>query len=506
MTTVLHLPVEVDRRPQEAVDSYLERVAEANDWDRSNAQAPIGAWTPTRFRHRAAGDPDLHPAHRLGRDGWAPGAIVQACPDCLAADGAWSRHWYDPMTTCCLRHGAYLITACPGCGQPLRNSQHLTLRPAGTGTRCANPLAAGRAARCDTDLAGTTPPPAPPAVLDQQARQRRASLSGASVLGQPTDGAAYRQTLKNLAVLLLHIAAHSPATPTTFGLQPDELARTVRWYLRPPRAVTARAAALTTAGQILRAPALDEAAATFGPWFDAIPPSWDGRMSWAADHTTADPTITRLLLAAATPRRRLSHRLPTETGLQLPLHWIPHHLPAGLDDVFAECGLSRATFRAFAALCLAKAQSPVGSWADAARALALPDDHGNALARTASTHLAITLDDWTGRLRTVAPHLRAARIDYRQREHDLRAIADTSAAHGLLAALQDARPGTRDSSLDLVIHWAWDQWARADPALSPVAVHDNRRSRARYAQFRDSLREPHRRTLIAAITSSRNVP
>jgi hypothetical protein len=299
-------------------------------------------------------------------------------------------------------------------------------------------------------------------------------------------------------VLLLHITTASPDPPATFELG-DRDRSTRRWWLHPPRAPGARAAVFTIADQILAAGSVEDAAATFMPWFDAIPPSWDGRVSWAADHTHADPTLTRILLAASTPRQRLSHRLPRETVLRLRPEWIPQRIPARLQDLVAGCGLSGATARGFASFCLAKAQDSAGSWADAATRLELPEQIGVDLARTASAHLTVSINDWIDRLHQVAQQLRAYRVDYRAREHLIRGLAPTAQAE-LLCALQDVRPGTRGSSRDLIWHWAWEHWAAGQPHESPTGVQTAHRGRVRYAQFRASLQPHHHDAIVGPIT------
>lgn len=491
------LPVTVDPAPGEAVDSYLERVAAANNvaattlltGDRSLRS--VG-----RVRHAAATNTPAQAASPR-RQGWDPGAIVQACPACLTTDGAWRRAWYDPMITICLVHGCYLIAECPGCRRPLKDSQHRPLRPAGTDTRCDNALSVGLGPRCCTDLAQLPRTRAPDDALEQQARAQQPDDAGVTVLGEPGPVASYRDTVWNLTVLLLHISTASPDPPVMFELRDQEQA-VRRWWLHPPRDPVTRAAVCTVADKILTTGFLEEAAAAFMPWFDAIPPVWDGRVSWAADHTHADPTLTRILLAASTPRQRLSHRLPHETGLDLRAEWIPQRIPARLQHLVDGCGLSPASARGYASVCLAKAQVGAGPWADAATLLELPGHVGVDLARTASAHLTVSTDIWIQRLVQVAEQLRADRVVYRAREHLVRSLGP-AAQNELLRALQDARPGTRASSRDLVWHWAWDHWAAGNPEVTPTGVRMTRRSRARYAQFAAALQPYHHRAITSGV-------
>lgn len=495
------LPVIVDPVPGEAADSHLERVAAANNLVAVSllpCDPPLRS--VGRVRHAAASHTPVE-AVSPRRQGWDPGAITQACPGCLATDGAWRRAWYDPMTVACLSHGCYLIAECPGCRRPLKDTQHRPLRPAGTGTWCDNALSVGLGPRCRTDLAQVSPTTAPGDVLEQQTRAQQPDDGQVMVLGQPGAAATYRDTVRNLAVLLLHISTASPDPPATFELG-DRDRSTRRWWLHPPRAPGARAAVFTIADQILAAGSVEDAAATFMPWFDAISPSWDGRVSWAADHTHADRTLTRILLAASTPRQRLSHRLPHETGLYLRAEWIPQRIPARLQHLLDGCGLSGASARGFASLCLAKAQIGAGSWADAATLLGMSEHLGVDVARTASAHLTVSTDAWLDLLRHVAKQVCTDQAEYRAREHFIRGLEPT-ARTVLLRALQDARPGTRASSQDLVWQWVWEVWAAGHPETGPTCAQTTRRARARYAQLRDSLQPPHERALLTAITRLR---
>lgn len=492
------LPVTVDPVPGEAADSYLERVAAANNL----AAVTLLSGNPSlrsvgRVRHAAATNTAVAQVVPR-RQGWDPGAITQACPACLAADGAWRQAWYDPMVTGCLVHGCYLITECPGCRRPLKDTTHRPLRPAGTGTRCDNALSVGRGPRCRTDLAQVPPTSVPEQVLEQQSRAQQPDTKRVMVLGQPASVALYRGEVRNLAVLLVHISTATPDPPARFELGEQERG-TRRWWLHPPRDPLSRGAVFAVADRILTTDSLEDAVAVFMPWFDAIPPSWDGRVSWAADHTHADPTLTRIMLAASTPRQRLSHRLPHETGLGLRAEWIPQRLPAQLSSLVEGCGLSLASARGFASLCLAKAQTGTGSWADAATLLELPAHVDIDLARTASAHLTVSTDVWIDCLREVTEQLRSERVDYRARERVVRDLGRSS-LNDLLHAVQAVRPGTRASSRDLIWHWIWDHWVAGNPSTSPAGVHRTRPGRARYVQFRDSLQPQHRAAITHTVT------
>ncbi|MBC9957827.1 TniQ family protein [Yimella sp. cx-51] len=470
------LPVEVAPVVGEAADGYLERVAEANNLSPSDMKHMTGVGTVTQLRRRTLGDGRPRPAARPGPDGWTPGTIVQACPRCLADDGIWKADWYDPLTTACLRHGTLLIGQCPDCRRPLRDTTHTWIRPNGAATLCGNPLTRGRGPRCSTDLAALDAQMTERGVRKQQERH---AASTALVLGKALTAEEYRATLKALAVLMLHIVSAAQNPPQSW-----ELPTTKRWYLRPPQDPIVRAEVLAEADRILTAPDQATAATAFQPWFDAIPAVWDGPTSWALDHTRATSMVARLINAAAAPKQRLGHRLNCNVSLSLDSRFIPQRIPASFEQLPGS-GLSEATSRGFAALCLARAQPGVTTWADAARVLGLPPHRGVDVARTASAHLSVTPDGWIAHLRTVAAHLLDDAVDYRYRENLVREFDGSE----VVAVLRQVRPGTRTNSHDLIRTWLWENWANADPPTTPErSVAKDRRSRARYAQFKQHLR------------------
>lgn len=186
-----HLPTLVDLAPGEALDAYLERVADANylttarliemvraGHDTTTAYLMLAPTPGTlaRIAHLTGVDTaalqnatlaaydgtslDLHgldPAHQssfrtIAARGWIPGHGTQICPQCLADDGIWRITWRLPTTTVCRTHGTYLLATCPGCQRPFRDQRHSPLRIVGSQTLCGNPLGQGPRKQCRVDL------------------------------------------------------------------------------------------------------------------------------------------------------------------------------------------------------------------------------------------------------------------------------------------------------------------------------------------------------------------
>ncbi|EZP43544.1 hypothetical protein BW36_00340 [Micrococcus luteus] len=282
------LPIRPRPAPEEALDSYLERVATANGVTTSGfvRQLTAEARAPLRFTNIAppppildmlaswtGTDPDLlqdclltrypiipsidsqnrHGTRSVVAHGWVLLNRSQACPWCLAETGVWKIAWRLAWVTACLDHERLLVTDCPGCQKPLRTTDHGALRPAGPGSICGNPRPQGQGKRCPFDLSRISPPAAPPPVLQQQRRVERA-LRGAEVDldGHSMDGTAYLQLVQALAAGVL---GRPTAAQATLSRATDQ----VPWggpsaviRVRPaPRPVRLRAVAGTQIDQIL---------------------------------------------------------------------------------------------------------------------------------------------------------------------------------------------------------------------------------------------------------------
>jgi hypothetical protein len=404
-----YLPTLVDLAPGEALDAYLERVADANylttarliemvraGRDTTTAylmlaptpatlkriayltgaetaalqNATLAAFDGTSLDLRGL-DPARQSSFRsVSARGWIPGHGTQICPECLAQDGIWRTTWRLPTTTVCRTHDTYLLATCPGCQRPFRDQRHSPLRVVGPQTLCGNPLGQGPRKQCRVDLTALTV-----ALADNDCRRRQARQAAADAGGTVATFAGhlaapeFTTTLRSLTALLLHIAA-ATRTPNDLPSWSRDVADAGtpgvrRWSIRPPQDPVLRSRALTAADHILAAEDIDAAATRFRPWIQNIPDVPEGRLGWLADHTRMTPTLTRLVMTAHAPRRRLSHLLDQSPPLTASTRQIPQVLPARLvDEYLAGLFDSRpATVGLFASLCLARTHPHIHSWA-----------------------------------------------------------------------------------------------------------------------------------------------
>ena len=534
------LPALVDLAPGEALDAYLERVADANylTTARLIEMVRAGQGTTTAYLMLAPTPATLErianltgantaalqnatlaaydgtsldlrgldPAHQssfrtISARGWIPGHGTQICPACLGDDGIWKTTWRLPTTTVCRIHGTYLLVTCPGCQRPFRDQRHSPLRVVGPRTLCGNPLGQGPRKQCRVDLATLTAEPADDDCLQRQARQDAADAGGTvATFAGPLDAPEFTTTLRSLTALLLHLAA---ATRTPHSLPP--WARDVavagttavrRWSIRPPNDPILRSRALTAADHILAAEDIDAAAALFGPWLLHIPEVPEGRLGWLADHTRMTPTLTRLAMAAHAPRRRLSHLLDLTPPLTASTRQIPQVLPERLvDECLAGLFDSRpATVGLFASLCIARTHPHIQSWADAARELGLQPELGERTARASSASLTGPPHDVVKALGAAARELG---VDFRDLEDRVRHLA--RATRWFIQWARTHRAGTRRASHANAVWWLWANAAGGHPNASPA-----RTTAARARRFASSLTSAQVRTLSAAVPMPTN--
>ncbi len=539
------LPVRVRPRPGQALDSYLEHLADVNQLTTAQLIGLLRAGgAPTRYLP-VAPDPrllsavadlagldvrDLHGSalahhaltdistagvqaagrygHRaIAAKGWVFLHGTQVCPTCLATDRSWQTVWRLPIVTTCTAHGNHLVTFCPGCRRPPRDGRHSHLRPVGADTRCGNPLGAGPLLQCQHDLASINATAADP---DSVARQRRTNseLAGEAVyvLGSPAPARQYLRDLRGLCVLLLHLASQPTASDHApwAGLLHDELAtrtdqRGPRWGVRPPTDTTVRAAALDAADQILSRD-LETAGSQLAAWFSLIPATNDGPLGWLADRTTMTPTLTRLVTTGLAPYRRISHHLDTRPLLGgRPVHHIPQVLPTDLYEKYLSGLIDRAdlTGRTYASLCLARAAPEVRTWAEAAERLGLPATIGTNTARACSARLTVPTDEFTRRLALAAEEL--PRLDYQALEATITRRVHMS--RWFAEWVRIWRPETRDSDRLHAITWLWIHAAHAHPDTAPTwdRFEDPRTAKTQYRGFESSLTGADERSLTSAL-------
>ena len=450
---------------------------------------------------------DRHSYRQVASRGWAPAHGTQICPACLADTNTWHSAWRLLIVTTCTRHQSLLVAQCPSCQRPFRDQRHSHLRRVGAVPICGNPLGDGPTRQCQHDLTTITPEPAARAVLAMQGRVDAALTRAAvSVLGQLTDAAAYLSNLRHLTTLLLHLARQPGADKLAnwaAGLPASTGTR--RWGIRPPDDPNIRAHALAAADAILAAPDLDTAVTMFVPWVALTLTTTDGPLGWLADRTVMTPTLTRLVMAARAPHRRLSHHLDTlEHPIVVDTRGIPQVIPA---DQYAEhlvgaSSASEATVRLFASLCLARTHPGVTSWAKAAETLGMPAAMGVTCARTCSVTLLVDNTEWARRLDAVWDGLRDERSpagpwNYRN--------AEAKIAHRRLLYrwfdewVKQCRPATRPESRGHALTWQWVHLAHGHLHTSPAwrGRRPTTAERAHYRKFETSLDE-HQQVVLAS--------
>lgn len=531
------LPATLTPRPGESIESWLEHLAELNGLSTAAvltmiresgahtrfltiAPAPetvatvaaiarvseseVYAATMATFDDTALDLTNLNPNNRdsyrqIAAPGWAPHRGTQICPRCLSEKGVWQSSWRLPIVTSCRRHQNLLCAVCPSCQRPFRDQRHSHLRVVGASTRCGNPLGAGPAKKCRQELTDIRAVPATDDVLATQARID-AALNGAQmiVLGEPVSAASYLHDLRHLATLLLHLAGQTGAerlASWVTGLTSDAVTRTrargPRWGLRPPDDPGVRSAALAAADGILAAADLDDATAALATWTELTPTTPDGPLGWLADHTVMTPTLTRLVLAARAPHRRLSTLLD-HTERLAPLRHIPQMLPTELFERHLADAFDSgpATVRLFTTMCLARTDPRASTWSATGHLLGLPEDLAVRTARACSASLLLPIPVLEARLRSVAADL--PHVDWRQCERDLRAGCDDT----WFKAFAAERPGTRASSRPYAVAWVWTQLAHGHLSATPAWAHPpTSADRAGFRKFSRGLSEGDRARL-----------
>ncbi|MFE8935810.1 MULTISPECIES: TniQ family protein [Micrococcus] len=285
------LPIRPRPAPEEALDSYLERVATANGVTTSGfvRQLTTEARAPLRFTNIAPPPPILdvlaswtgtdrgllqdclltrypvipfidsqnrHGTRSVVAHGWVLLNRSQACPWCLAETGVWKITWRLAWVTACLDHDRLLATDCPGCQKPLRTTHHGALRPAGPGARCGNPRPQGQGKRCPFDLSRISPLSAPPPVLQQQRRVERA-LRGAEVevAAIALEGTTYLRQLQALTSAAMGLSAPTTAVQPEYSEGVPAEISTLSGRARPaPRPADIRAAAYVRRDRTIFAP------------------------------------------------------------------------------------------------------------------------------------------------------------------------------------------------------------------------------------------------------------
>lgn len=534
-----HLPVSPAPIAGEAIDSYLERLADANgithpalcrrvrsggastaflaiapDEQLIGALAKVSTVPTIELEGQAVNalpginthglDPASKKSWRtVAARGWPPEHGSALCAACLAADGAWRLAWRHPWVTACVRHRSWLLNTCPGCRQRFR-SHRTPLRPvdAPAGT-CGNP-GGTRGHNCPQPLAELRGEQAASEVLLSQQRID-AALAGQRVvmLDETVAASAYLLDLKALTVLLLHLAIQPGGdnlAAWAVAARADRARsagdRGARWALTPPADLQLRGLAIADADAILRASDAEAAAEALHPWTELTPPTNDGQLGWLADHTTMTSTLTRLVMSATAARRRIATLLDCPPAARLPSRAIPQVLLADLYDTHLArmLDVTDRTGRLFASLCLARRHTGARTWAAAATALGLSAETGVKTARACSADLLVRPDILAAALDDLARQLDLA-VDYRAREASIRHLAGSTTWYRPWA--RSHHPDSHDASRGYAVTWLWTDYAHGHLDTSPAWRRTpDHLDRARYRRYTGRLSTAGRDVLL----------
>ncbi len=508
------LPVVPSPAVDEALDAYLERMTSLNGLTRAQTkrllngpegpsttrflilkpadivveriirltglhETQVRAMTLQRFDHGlplylAPIDPTHQYSLRLAiQQGWFPPKSTQACPLCLTQDRIWRLQWRLPHLPICALHGVFLASVCPECGRGFRSNNQEPLKGhVDHPTLCGNPTATNQP--CTYDLTWLSAAVAEEAEV-VTAHHLAQAISGQDMflLNRVVSGSEYLNTLRQLATLLLHLAAQPTALDhaawvhnfqTTIRATPTGQ-RGPRWGLSPPADSRVRGAVLTEARLLLEQPASD-AAQLLRPWMNFVPSSTSGVGSWIASRTVLTPELDQLTRAARAPGRTLAHQLQ-DRGQILPQQSIPQLIPTDPYNKYLAHLLPAGSVvgRRFASLCLVRTVPGVRTWDQAGAALGFSDTDGWRIAQSA---LARNTD--TARLRQAIEALGATldpTINYRARETHVCALAQQP-DQWFPAWRKMHYPNMRLESLPYLITWFWESYAYGDLSTSPA--------------------------------------
>lgn len=530
------LPSRPALHPDEALDGYLERLAEANGLSTATLyklmlgalsaapaalaylmikpqcaalkaiadlggvdSAALTAATLMRYGdglplHLEGLDPSRRHTYRsLVAQGWFPPHGSQACPLCLARDGIWRLEWRLPLITVCTVHGVELLTECDACRQRFRMRRHSPMRPVlGPEQLCGNPTGAGR--YCDRTLAEhRTPPAAPDALVTANTIALALEGQRTEMLGRVVDPRIFLAELRHVATMLLHIltaAGDFTALGWTTVLKTESASRTAelrnpRWGISPPRSSAVRAYVLAEANAILGEPAVAGAGARLASWLAPISAVANGPSNWLSNRTTRTATTAAVISSAVSGRHHVGRRLNLTGVRQLPpMTAIPQLLDPELFARFFDgmLGSYPWTARLYASLCLARSVSAAPNWSTAAADLALDPAIGHRTARAASGRMLATPGVFADAVHRTLDALPRDR-DFRERESRVVSLASHT-ADWFDRWRMSSTPHRRLTSLPYAITWMWclpaQGWLGASPAWhSPVPA----RAKVGYREF-----------------------
>ena len=438
------LPTRVSLGADEALDSFLERLAQANDTEPRQVLQTLrrGEGGPsatlaffmtapstavlTRIAQLSAAsveelrnatlmrfdgglplyldglDPlNRHSYRNVVAQGWFPRFGSQICPACLAKDGVWRVEWRLPILPVCIDHGTYLAVECAGCRGRFRSHRYSPLRPVlGPAQPCGNSV--GLRQPCLHSVLVHVAERGDTSALDCAKYVHRALRQEAvCVLGEPVDPHLYLAELRNVATLLLHLGARSSEqsrVPWAAELRDEARARPTpvrgaRWGYSPPRSAAIRGSALGSAHQILVQPDLDCAGEALRGWLRFIDDERNGPAAWLVNRTKRTPTMERLIAAASRHRRDVGRRLDrSRHDRELRPAAIPQLIDIAIyDELFrGPLGGYEWTGRLYVSLCLVRTIVSVTNWSHAGVRIGLPPEVGARTSRAARSRMQTT--------------------------------------------------------------------------------------------------------------------
>ncbi|WP_133147269.1 TniQ family protein [Mycolicibacterium novocastrense] len=534
------LPTRVSLDVDEALDSFLERLTQANDLDPQHMvrvlrrgegerattlaffmtaptdtvlgrierlsgipgerlrNATLMRYDAGRPLYLAALDPlDRHSYRRVVVQGWFPPFGTQLCPLCVAQQGIWRVHWRLPIVAACIHHGTYLTTECGDCSQRFRSHRYWPLRPVlGPEQPCGNPVALRRPCLRSV-LTNAAEPASGPALDCTESVHRAMNGQTVSMFGTPADPRAFLAELRNLATLLLHLGARTSAqTAVSWAsdLRDEARARSTRvrgarWGFSPPHSAMVRGAVLGCAHEILMQRNLESGGARLREWIHFVDGEKGGPAVWLINRTKRTPTMERLIAAAVSDRRDVGRRIDRGRRCrQIEPSAIPQMIDIGIyRQMFTGMlGGYERTGRLYVSLCMVRAVVSVENWADAAVRIGLPPDVGSRTSRAARARMRATPEDLQRAIDLVLNTIPASR-DFRALEAQVLALA-RDPANWYPAWRLSTTPARRPDLLVYAVTWMWCEVAQGCLDNSPAwAVPPCHRIKAGYRAFRDRL-------------------
>lgn len=534
------LPTRVSLGEDEALDSFLERLTQANDLDPEHILAALrrgeGATHTTlaffmtaptntvlarierlsgipaeRLRTATlmrfdAGRPlyldalnplDRHSYRRIVVQGWFPPFGTQLCPLCVAQQGIWRVGWRLPIVATCIHHGTYLTTECGGCGQRFRSHRYWPLRPVlGPEQPCGNPVVLRQP--CLRSVLTNAAEPANGPALDCTEAVHRA-INGQTVImfGTPADPRTFLAELRNLATLLLHLGARTSAQTAVSwasGLRDEARARSnmvrgARWGFSPPHSARVRGAVLGCAYEILMQRDLDSGGARLREWIRFVEDEKNGPAVWLINRTKRTPMMQQLITAATSDRRDVGRRLDRGNHCRrIQPSAIPQMIDVGIYRRLFNgmLGGYEHTGRLYVSLCMVRAIVLVKNWADAAVRIGLPPDLGSRTSRAARARMRATPEDLQRSIDLALNDIPASR-DFRTLEAQVRLLA-RNPADWYPAWRLSTTPARSPDLWVYAVTWMWCEVAQGCLDNSPAwAVPPCHRIKAGYRAFRDRL-------------------